>query len=642
VSASGSRGRRGEPSPRPLRGTTRAESTRARRERRSWRTRKLGMVFAGMPIVVVSAVGFAMASPFHHHPPSSTGAACTTAVATTTSAAAAGKGDRDHGSGSGSETKGASYHEGSSYSKYGGTASASASGTGTTTASASAAGSASAAAGTGTAAASTSAAAGTGTASAAAATSSAAAACPTKSATAAATTPAAAATPNPNCTLIVPANPLSAKGLATPYQLVATNAAMGPCNEANINQSAFVQASVYNQATGALSVYNPLVIDKGTKAAAAPVVPALPAHAVVGIWFGFNATNLTLQDANGSLAAGKCVNGMGNGDVFGQFAYCNAPAFFSAVNAGIKAHMVKVPNPGTAIDGQPCLTTRNFALIDQDQSDNVTSAYLATANGTLAVKTAANVAKLAGAVTIANPSDNALLDVFVDPALGCKPWTAPNLGDANNPATSLGLDEIQANAFAANPQALVPVNDPMALVNAAVSNGKTNLYRAGVDQPALPAGQTAATYCGDMDSIQAVRLQQDVNLLIKQTTPSAAAASNLFTFLGMRLQQSFTNLNCQNFGLKNPVTALGTNGQGVIVSVVFAQATNAVTAGAGNPAEKCVTMAAAAQAACALAAVGMPTNPASASAMASASPTPTSTATPRPKGDMHHGSKHHW
>jgi hypothetical protein len=31
------------------------------------------------------------------------------------------------------------------------------------------------------------------------------------------------AAPNPNCSLIVPANPLSAEGLATPYQLVATD-----------------------------------------------------------------------------------------------------------------------------------------------------------------------------------------------------------------------------------------------------------------------------------------------------------------------------------------------------------------------------------------------------------------------------------
>jgi hypothetical protein len=436
----------------------------------------------------------------------------------------------------------------------------------------------------------------------------------------------------------VPANPLSAAGLATPYQFVATNAAMGPCNEANVNQSAFVQAGIYDPATGALSVYDPLVVDQGTTPAAAPVVPTLPANAVVGIWFGFNATNLSLRDSGGSLAAGKCVNGLGN-SVFGQFAYCNAPAFFTAVNHGIAAGTVKVPAPGTAADGQPCPTTRDFALIDQDQSDNVTTAYLATAGGRIAQNNSANAAALAGAVTLANPSDNALLDNFVDPALHCAAWTAPNLGNGGTPATSLGLDEIQANAFSPNPVALVPLNDPMTLVNGAFSQDKTNLYRAGVDQPALPAGTTAQTYCGDMDSIQSVRLQQDVNLLINQTTPSAAAANSLFTFLAMRLQQSFGNLNCQNFGLTNPVSSLATNGAGVVVGAVFAQQVNAVTAGAGNPAEKCVTMTAPnAQMTCALAAVGAST----ATATPTATPAPTPTATPRPSGDMHRHSGHHW
>jgi hypothetical protein len=501
--------------------------------------------------------------------------------------------------------------------------------------------------GTGTAAStSASAAAGTGAAGAAAASTSAAAAKPTCTATAAAATTsaaaAAAATPNPNCTLIVPANPLTAQGLATPYQLVATNAAMGPCNEANANQSAFVQGTIIDPATGAVSVYNPIVIDKGTQPAAAPVVPTLPANAVVGIWFGFNGTNLTLQDANGSLAAGKCVNGMGNGDVFGQFAYCNAPAFFAAANTAIQGGMLTVPNPGTATDGQPCMTTRNFALIDQDQSDNVTSQYLANGNGQIAYKNAANMAAIPNATTVANPSDNALLDVFVDPALGCQPWTAPDLGNNNTPATSLGLDEIQANAFPANPLALVPQNDPMTLANNNMSQTKTNLYRAGVDQPPLPAGTSPAVYCGDMDSIQAVRLQQDVNLLINQTSPNAADASNLFTFLGMRLQQSFTNLNCQNFGLANPVTTLGMDGNGVVVSVVFAQATNAVTAGAGNPAEKCVNMnGATAMMNCALTAVGVATN-GNGQAMPATSPTPSPTATPMPAKKMHKHSKHYW
>ena len=49
---------------------------------------------------------------------------------------------------------------------------------------------------------------------------------------------------NMDCTLIVPANPLTAAGLATPYQLVATNPANGPCRETDANQSAFVQAAV--------------------------------------------------------------------------------------------------------------------------------------------------------------------------------------------------------------------------------------------------------------------------------------------------------------------------------------------------------------------------------------------------------------
>lgn len=88
---------------------------------------------------------------------------------------------------------------------------------------------------------------------------------------AAAAAPAAA--PNPDCTLIVPEKPLSAKGLATPFQLIATDPNGGPCNEANTAQSAFVEAGVFDPATSQISIYHPLVIDNGTKPAIAPVVP---------------------------------------------------------------------------------------------------------------------------------------------------------------------------------------------------------------------------------------------------------------------------------------------------------------------------------------------------------------------------------
>src|SRR5260370_26592521 len=112
---------------------------------------------------------------------------------------------------------------------------------------------------------------------------------------------AAPATPNMNCTLIVPDNPLTAKGLATPYKLCGTDAAAnGPCNEANPNQGAFVQAGIIDTDTGQVSIYNPLVIDWGTTAAVPPVVPKLPAHAIGALWFGLNGYILTRQGMIGT------------------------------------------------------------------------------------------------------------------------------------------------------------------------------------------------------------------------------------------------------------------------------------------------------------------------------------------------------
>ncbi len=37
------------------------------------------------------------------------------------------------------------------------------------------------------------------------------------------------------------------------------------------------------------------MIDAGTTAAVAPVLPTIPANAVVALWFGFNGGNLTLK-----------------------------------------------------------------------------------------------------------------------------------------------------------------------------------------------------------------------------------------------------------------------------------------------------------------------------------------------------------
>src|SRR4051794_14342192 len=173
------------------------------------------------------------------------------------------------------------------------------------------------------------------------------------------TTPDPQADPNADCTLVVPADTLSAAGLATPYRLTATDPGKGACHESEPDQAAFVQATILDPATGKLAVYSPLVIDDGDQPAAAPVTPALPAGAVVGIWFGYNGDNLTLRDAHGSLAAGRCVNGL-DGSIFGQFAACNAAGFFTAANQAIGAGKLTVPALGTGRDGQPCGTTRDF------------------------------------------------------------------------------------------------------------------------------------------------------------------------------------------------------------------------------------------------------------------------------------------
>ena len=386
-----------------------------------------------------------------------------------------------------------------------------------------------------------------------------------------------AATPNPNCTLIVPANPLSATGLATPYQLTATNPANGPCAESNVNQSAFVEAAVLTSA-GQLSLYDPLVIDRGTKPAATPVAAQVPAGSTVGVWFGFNGTTLTLRSANGnSLAQGNCVNGSG-GSVFGQFAYCNAPAFFQAANQAITAKTLVVPPAGTAKDGAPCPTTRDFSLVDQDQSDNVVTHYLANANGQIAQNNKANTAAIgANAVDLANGSDNLLLDQFVDPALGCAPFTVPDQSSDMQPSGALPLDELSAAASQQAPVALVPLNDPMTLVNANQSTTKTNAYRVGVDQLPIGGGGdngNATTYCTNLFTNPAgiKRVFQDQAMFQNAPSVDAAMATNLFTFLAMRANQSFTNLGCGNLlHVANPIT-LTMDGNQVVTAATLAAA----------------------------------------------------------------------
>jgi hypothetical protein len=368
---------------------------------------------------------------------------------------------------------------------------------------------------------------------------------------------------NPNCTIIVPSHALSATGLSTPYQLVATDPTAGDCHEANVDQSAFVQAAILDPATGQISVYNPLVLDQGATPAVPPVIPTLPANAIVALWFGYNGDVLTLSGAqDGVLAAAQCVNGL-PGDNFGQYAYCNAPAFFKAAHRAIRRGQLTIPPLGTAVDGLPCPSVRDFYVVDQDQSDNLPLSYLITDSG-MAQRTQANIAAFPSATTLGNPSDNRLVDVALDGALNCTPWKAPDLADPGQMVPALPLNELQARAYQRSPIALVPLGDPMSLSTGKASLVKTNLYRQGVDQPAVWWADQASTarYCRQMVRIAPSRMTLDEAYLMPDAThptrglsPDPGAADSLYTFLAQRFVASYDILNCEGLlGLPDPVS----------------------------------------------------------------------------------------
>ena len=392
--------------------------------------------------------------------------------------------------------------------------------------------------------------------------------------------PSATAVANANCEIMVPAHPLTAAGLATPYQLTGpggeTPAASG-CTMANAaNLGAFVQATILDPATGKLSVYEPLVITKGTRPAATPVQPKLAKDSVVTIDFGFNGGTLTqVSAAPGARREGHCIDGL-RGSPFGQVSFCYGRHFFWAAGRAEKQGKLAVPPAGVSPKtGRACPTTRSFALVDQDQSDNVTTQYLLTATGRTAQFTRQNAAAMPRATVIGNGSDNALLDDFLDPVLGCKPFTAPDLSRGGTPGTSQALDELSAARSQAAPIALVPENDPMVLVNNAFSVRKTNHYRAMVGQPNISGwnnkSDSPANYCRNMINIQTRFLSNHEALLASGPSPVPSVGSNLLTFMANRLIMSYVNLGCQKFGVSNPVKVTLNHG-GVATAATFDQA----------------------------------------------------------------------
>jgi hypothetical protein len=414
---------------------------------------------------------------------------------------------------------------------------------------------------------------------------------PTASDTAAAlAAPAASVNANSTCDIIVPANPLSAQGLATPFQLTGphgTTPSQSGCEMSNgAKVGAFVQATILDPATGALSVYEPLVITKGTRPDTPNMKlnpPVIPADAVVTIDFGFNGTDLVLAGATPTaLTDGHCVSGQA-GSAFGSASFCNGANFFTAVRQAEQKGRLKVPSPGTSSaivpsggelgTGQSCPVISNFEVAGVDPAESVTTTYLLNPlTGQTAPDNPAYQGYIAGATLLHGNSANTVLDQYVDPILGCTPFEAPNLSDANVPSSSVALDEIAAGAYQPKTAALMPENDKVVMNGGASDPGKTTLYREELGQAPLgsQSGKASepAMYCQNLVNLQTPFLAANRKLLATGQSPVTAAADNLLTFLANDLSASFTSLGCQQFNLTNPVT-LKRNSSGVTIAATF-------------------------------------------------------------------------
>jgi hypothetical protein len=372
-----------------------------------------------------------------------------------------------------------------------------------------------------------------------------------------------------DCTLVLPANPLSAAGLSTPFVLT------GPgCTEDSLTTGAFAQAAIYDPASHTISAYNPLIVDTSHPTPAiAPTPPTLPAGTVVALWFGYNGNNLFIS---GPAATTNCVSGTtGAGTtVFSRFSYCNAVAFFAAVNADA-ALLANIPPLGTsppfpAGDGKPCPSVRDFRVVDQDMSDNLPTEYLrVTATGNYAQNTAANrVALGAGTFTkIVNPGDERLVSVEMDPKIGCLPWKVQDLADAPGAlVATLATNELLSAAHPPSPVAYIPSNNPMAQDSGVNNLAKIDLYRAGVNQPPQATSDHAdpTAYCMNIRAIQPAALLQDKTFFaIPGSSPNPATSDSLFTFMALRYVVAYQILGCANL-LNQPVNLFLTITNGIV------------------------------------------------------------------------------
>jgi len=281
------------------------------------------------------------------------------------------------------------------------------------------------------------------------------------------------------------------------------------------------------------------------------------ANSVVGIWLGSNSNALTLTN-NVGVANGHCITGP-QGSPFGQFGWCNADNFWRAANVLVQKGLITLPPLGTAFDGLPCPTLRDFFIIDMDPDDGVQSLYLVTSQNQVIQKTTNNMKNFNIIATLANDGDNRLISVLVNTAIGCNTMVLPNAADPGTFAPSLPMNVLQAMMYQNAPVALTPNNDPMITTNNMPDMLKLNLYRAGVNQPQITTfggDNDPATFCRNYGTVAPPRFTSLAANLKAHPSPAPNLAT-LFDFMKNRAITTWMALNCQQLtGIPDPFAAL--------------------------------------------------------------------------------------
>ena len=148
---------------------------------------------------------------------------------------------------------------------------------------------------------------------------------------------------------------------------------------------AFVQATILNTLSGQLSVYDPLVITQGTSPSSAPVVPT-PPRGVRGLdrlrvqRYGPHSSRRHGERPSAGQLRQRQRFSVRPGVVLqrDQLIQHRVPARARGQAGGAFGGNLRQDRrfwrqSGT---GETCPTTRNFDMVDQDQSDNVTTLYL--------------------------------------------------------------------------------------------------------------------------------------------------------------------------------------------------------------------------------------------------------------------------